>query len=101
MTTTTPATVKIPTQHLSIRLDPRAAGLTPYRVQVTRPPSPPISSMLDEGVIWCDPERRVEVVVWAKDEAAIADVLNYHYYRGWSGLTIVPSSPTPSGQKGA
>jgi hypothetical protein len=85
-----------PMRHLSTYLNPRAAGLTPHRVQFTLKESAPVRSILDEGGIYRHPERLEEAIVWSQDEASIAEVLNYHYGRGWSSLTILP--PALSGR---
>ena len=82
-------------RHLSIEINPREAGLQPYPVAFTREESPPVTSMLEEGVWYTHPERHEHVIVWAKDEAAIAEVLLYHYGRSWHGLQRLLREPTP------
>ena len=66
-------------RHLSLEINLREVGLQPYPVAFTREESPPVTSMLEEGVWYTHPERHEFVIVWAKDEAAIAEVLTYHY----------------------
>ena len=82
-------------RHFSIEINPREAGLQPYPVAFTREESPPVTSMLEEGVWYTYPERHQHVIVWAKDEAAIAEVLTYHYGRSWHGLQRLLREPTP------
>jgi hypothetical protein len=82
--------------HLSISLYPREAGLIPHHVTFTREQSPPVKSMLDEGVIYHHPERQEKAIVYAKDEASISDVLNYHYRRSWNRLQVLKASVVPT-----
>ena len=44
-------------RHLAHVLHPRAHGLTPYPVTFRRAESPPLRSMLDEGLWYTHPER--------------------------------------------
>jgi len=77
-------------QHLSIELDPRDHGLTPYRVTFKRAQSHPLRSMLDEDIWFSHPERTETAILWARDEEAISGVLTYHYQDTWNELTILP-----------
>lgn len=79
-------------QHLATVLSPRAHGLTPYRVTFQRPQSPPLRSMLDEGLVYRHPERDEEAIVWAQEAAGIVAVLTYHYGQDWSDLHVSTSS---------
>jgi len=72
-------------------LDPRARGLTPYRVQFRRPASARVPSLLGEGLQYRHPERLEKAIVWASDLAGIPEVLIYHYGREWSDLTVLPT----------
>ena len=82
-------------RHVSTAINPREAGLNPYHIAFTREESPPVKSMLEEGVWYTHPEQREEVIVWAKDAASIPGVLTYHYRRSWHGLKILPRQPAP------
>ena len=75
-------------RHLARVLHPREHGLTPYRVVCRRTQSHPIRSMLDEGMWYRHPEREDTAIVWAQDEASIADVLTYHDQHSWSHLRV-------------
>ena len=75
-------------RHLSIEISPRGHGLTPYQVTFTREESPPLRSMLDEGVWYCHPQHTETTIVWAREATSIPDVLTYHYGRSWSDLHI-------------
>jgi hypothetical protein len=44
--------------------------------------------MLDEGLWYRHPEREETAIVWAQDEASIAEVLTYHYQHSWSHLRV-------------
>lgn len=80
-------------RHLSIEISPREAGLTPYTVRFTRDESPPLRSMLDEGMWYSHPERDETAIVWAKDAEAIPHVLTYHYPGSWRGLKVMEPQP--------
>jgi len=67
----------------------------PYCVQLRRDESPPVTSMLEDGFWYTHPERQETAIVWAKDASAIAEVLEYHYPRSWSHLTIIPDHRQP------
>jgi len=82
-------------RHLSIGINPREAGLTPYHVRFTREESPPVRSMLKEGVWYTHPEQHEDMIIWAKDVEAIAEVLIYHYRRSWSDMSMIPEGPKP------
>ena len=75
-------------RHLACVLDPRAHGLTPYRVVFRRAASPPLPSMRDDGFWYTHPERDVTAIVWAQDEVSIAAVLTYHSPQSWSHLRV-------------
>jgi hypothetical protein len=47
--------------------------------------------MLDDGLWYTHPEREETAIVWAQDEASIADVLSYHYPHSWSHLRVLPA----------
>ena len=74
--------------HLACVLHPRERGLTPYPVAFRRAQSHPLRSMLDEGLRYRHPEREETAIVWAQDEASIAEVLTYHYQHNWSHLRV-------------
>ena len=74
--------------HLSEWVNPREKGLTPYNVAFTLAKSAPLRSMLEVGIVYRHPECRINAVVWAKDQASIADVLRYHYRERWSDLVV-------------
>jgi hypothetical protein len=62
-------------KHVSIVINPREAGLKPYRVSFHRPESMPVKSRLDEGIIYRHPECAETATVWGESEEAVADVL--------------------------
>jgi len=76
-------------QHLAREMAPQAHGLTPYRVTFRRAESHPIRSMLDKGVWYTHPAREETAIVWAQEEASIAEVLTYHYRKSWSNLRVL------------
>jgi hypothetical protein len=76
-------------QSLSTILSPRAEGLTPYRVRFQRLESALVPSMTDEGVRYQHPATEQEAIVWAKDEAGIPPILNYHYRDTWHSLRVL------------
>jgi hypothetical protein len=76
-------------QQLACVLHPRERGLTPYRVAFTRAESPPVPSLRDDGFWYTHPERDETTIVWAQDEASIAEVLTYHYPHSWSHLRVL------------
>ena len=75
--------------HLACVHATRAHGLTPYRVAFRRAESPPVPSMRDDGFWYTHPERDETAIVWAQDEASIAEVLTYHYPHSWSHLRVL------------
>ena len=77
-------------RHVSILTNPREAGLKPYRVSVHRPESPPVRSILDDGIVYRHPERIETATVWAENEDNISEVLKYHYGTDWKDLQILP-----------
>jgi len=77
-------------RHLSIEVNPREHGLTPYRVTFTRAESPPLPSMLAEGIWYQHTERTETTVVWAREMEAIPKVLTYHYQDSFSDVRILP-----------
>ena len=79
------------THHAPSRARPasREHGLTPYRVAFRRAASHPVPSMRDDGLWYPHPERDETAIVWAQDEAAIAEVLTYHYPDSWSHLRVL------------
>jgi len=75
--------------HLACVLPPRERGLTPYRVAFRRAESPPVPSMRDDGLWYTHPERDETAIVWAQDEAAIAEILTYHSPHSWRHLRVL------------
>ena len=75
--------------HLACVLHPRERGLTPSRVVYRRAESPPVPSIRDDGCWYTHPERDETAIVWAEDEASIAEVLTYHYQHTWSHLRVL------------
>ena len=64
--------------HLACVLPPRERGLTPSRVACRRAESPPVPSLREDGLWDTYPEWDETAIVWAQDEAAIAEILTYH-----------------------
>jgi len=52
-------------------------------------PKPSVPSLWDDGLWYTHPERDEIAIVWAQDEAAIAEVLTYHYPHDWSHLRVL------------
>ena len=44
-------------RHVSIEINPREAGLTPYHVRFTVEESPPVKSLLEDGFWYTQPEQ--------------------------------------------
>jgi hypothetical protein len=45
--------------------------------------------MRNDGLWYTHPERDETAIVWAQDEAAIAEILTYHYPHSWSHLRVL------------
>jgi hypothetical protein len=63
--------------HLAREANPRALGLTPFRVAISRPTERWKTS------------RREEMIVWARDVLEVGPVLNYHYGHSYTDLTFI------------
>src|SRR5438445_13482274 len=75
--------------HLACVLHPRERGLTPSRVVYRRAESPPVPSMRDDECWDTHPERDETAIVWAQDEASIAEAVTDPSPRSRSHLRVL------------